>query len=234
MGLHLCYELDVPRETSFADVVERVRRLYDVAATLPFDEVGPLVRTTSGEALGGQTDADSSLAEWFRFCACSRLGARDAVTGKRVDLLPDAAGFAIKPGDWCEAATFGLAWCPPVDEDANRLHGEPYIWHWHAVCKTQYASNLGDAHLIRCHTSLVALLDRAPALGFDVTVRDETHYWETRDTNVLLAEVREMNRIIAGIAGALHDANGQQAYVGGAIFRHPEFEELETRRRSES
>jgi hypothetical protein len=43
-----------------------------------------------------------------------------------------------------------------------------------------------------------------------------------------------MNQVIAGFAGALHDAIGPQAHVGGAIFRHPEFEDLETRRRSES
>ena len=126
------------------------------------------------------------------------------MTGARTDLLPDAVGFAVKPGDYCEAATFGLAWAPPKDEDGNRLHDEPYIWHWHTVCKTQYASVISDEHLIRCHTSLVALLDRAPALGLGVTVRDETHYWETRDTGRLLAEVREMNRIVARFAGACH------------------------------
>ena len=76
---------------------------------------------------------------------------------------------------------------------------------------------------------IVALLDKAPDFGFDVIVRDETHYWETRDTAVLIAEVREMNRIVAGIAGTFHDAIGGRAHVGGAIFAHPEFEELETR-----
>jgi hypothetical protein len=55
VGLHLCYELDVPRDTSVAEVVDRVRRLYDVAVTLPFDEVGPFVQTTAGEALGSTT-----------------------------------------------------------------------------------------------------------------------------------------------------------------------------------
>jgi len=229
MGLHLCYELGVPRETSMDQVVERVGQLYQVATTLSFDRLGPLVRTTAGDTLGEPSEADSSLANWFRFSAMCRLDPRDTVTGARTQVLPDAAGFVVQPGDYCEAATFGLAWVPPEDEDGDRIRGVPYVWHWHAVCKTQYASNLGDEHLIRCHTSLVALLDRAPDLGFDVTVRDETHYWETRDTNVLLAEVREMNRIVAHIAGAFHDAAGGQARVEGAIFKHPEFEELETR-----
>jgi hypothetical protein len=229
MGLHLCYELAVSRDTSIVEVVDRMQRLYHQALTLPFEEVGPMVRVPAGEALGDAEKADSSLANWFRFCARIGLDPRDPVTGVRVDLLPEAVGFVVRPGDYCEAAPFGLAWVPPTDDDANRLHDEPYIWHWHTVCKTQYASVVSDEHLIRCHTSLVALLDRAPALGFDVTVRDETHYWETRDTNRLLAEVREMNRIVAHLAGALNDAIGEKAHVGGAIFEHPEFEELETR-----
>ena len=71
--------------------------------------------------------------------------------------------------------------------------------------------------LLHCHTTLVALLEEAIRLGFDVTVRDETHYWETRDTNVLLAEVREMNRVVAQFAGALHDAVGGRADGGGDL-----------------
>ena len=233
MGLHLCFELSVPRDTPMTDVVERVRQLRRVAVTLPFDKVGPLVLTTAGQTLGETEEAESSLANWFRFCAHCRLGSHDERAGVRRDLLPDAVGFAIKPGDYCEGATFGLAWVPPENEDGEPRHEEPSVWHWHTVCKTQYASNLGDDHLIRCHTSLVALLDKAPDLGLQVVVRDETHYWETRDTNVLIAEVREMNRIVAGIAGAFHDAVGGRAHVGGAIFKHPEFEELETRQRED-
>jgi hypothetical protein len=200
MGLHLCYELAVPRDTSIAEVVERMQRLYREAVTLPFETVGPLVRVTAGESLGNASEAESSLAQWFRFCARIGLDPRDPVTGARTDRLPDAVGFVVKPGDYCEAATFGLAWVPPSNDDGDRLHDEPYTWHWHA-----------------------------PALGFDVTVRDETHYWETRDTGRLLAEVREMNRIVAHFAGALNDAISEQAHVGGAIFEHREFEELETR-----
>ena len=229
MGLHLCFELGLARETPMADVVERVRQLHRVAVALPFDKVGPLVLTTAGQALDDTREADSSLANWFRFCAHCRLGSHDDLGGTRRDLLPDAVGFTIIPGDYCEGATFGLAWVPPENEDGEPIPGEPSVWHWHTVCKTQYASNLGDDHLIRCHTSLVALLDKAPELGFNLIVRDETHYWETRDTNVLIAEVREMNQIIAGIAGAFHDAVDGRAHVGGAIFAHPEFEELETR-----
>jgi hypothetical protein len=228
MGLHLCYELALPRETPATAVAERVRLLHEAATRLPFGKVSSLERVTAGEPLGDVNLFDCSLEEFFRLCARSCLDPMDAHTGKRADRLPDGVGFAVHPGQYCEGATFGLAWVPPEDEDGNRLHNEPHVWHWHALCKTQYASVVSDEHLIHCHTTLVALLEDAIRLGFDVTVRDETHYWETRDTDVLLAEVREMNRIVARIAGALHDAVGDRAHAEGAIFEHPEFEELES------
>ena len=230
VGLHLCYELALPRETPATVVAERVSRLHEAAARLPFAKVSSLVRTTAGEALGDVNGFDCSLEDFFRLWACIHRDARDQLTGKRVDHLADAVGFGVHPGRHCEAATFGLAWVPPEDEDGNRLHDEPYAWHWHCVCKTQYASVVSDEHLIHCHTTLVALLEEAIRLGFEVTVRDETHYWETRDTNVLLSEVHEMNRIVARIAGALHDAIGDRARTEGAIFDHPEFEHLESDR----
>jgi hypothetical protein len=185
---------------------------------------------TEGETLGKESGSDSGLARHVRFCARAALDPRDPATAARADVLPDAGAFAVNPGDRCETATFWLTWVPREDEDGNPRHGAPFIWHWHAVPKTQYASALGDEHLIRCsHVSLVTLLDKAAELGFEVTVPDETHYWETRDTNILLTEMREMNRIVAHFAGAFHDAIGEHGQVGGAIFEHPEFEELETR-----
>jgi len=229
MGLHLCYELALPPDTPESDVAERVRRLYAEAVRIPFELVGPFVRTTAGESLGDEAEADDPLGHWFRLGAAIRLDDRDPVTGGRTELLPDAIGFAVHPGRGCEAATFGLARVPPEDDEGNPVHGLPLIWHWHSTCKTQYASVVSDEHLIHCHTSLVALLEAAERLGFQVIVRDETHYWETRDAARLVAEVHEMNRIVAHFAGALHDAIGDRARVDGAIFEHPDFEELETR-----
>jgi len=228
MGLHLCYELALPRETPATAVAERVRRLYDAAGGLPFAKISALVRVTEAEPLGDVHLFNCTLEDFFRLFAHGRLHPIEPYTDEPTDRLPDVVGFAVHPGRGCEAATFGLAWLPPVDEEGDRLRGEPYVWHWHTCCKTQYASVVSDEHLIHCHITLVRLLEEAIRLGFDVTVRDETHYWETRDTNVLVAEVREMNRIVAQFAGALHDAIGDRARTEGAIFDHPEFERLES------
>ena len=230
MGLTIYYELSVPRDTSIAEVVERMRRLHEVAVTLPFDAVSSLTITTAGTTLGDSLDRDGGMANWFRYSAHRRLQGLANRADDDEDLVPDAVGFAIMPGEGAESATFGLAWVPPENEECGLLHDAPCVWHWHSWCKTQYAANLGDDHLIRCHTSLVALLDKASQLGFRVVVRDEGHYWETRDTDVLLAEVRKMNQLVAGLAGALHDAG---LHIDAPIFEHPEFEELETRARAD-
>jgi hypothetical protein len=109
-----------------------------------------------------------------------------------------------------------------ADEDAR--HRE---WFWHCSCKTQYASVVGDQHLVACHAGLARLLDRAASLGVDLTVRDETHYWDTRDERRLIAEVHRMNQIVARIAGKLSDATGPEHAVRAPIFQHAQFERLE-------
>ena len=98
MGLHLCDELTLPRETSATLVAERVRLLHEAATRLPFDKVSALVQATAGEALGDVNIFDCTLGDFYRLGARRRLDPRDEHTGKRVDRLPDAVGFAVHPG----------------------------------------------------------------------------------------------------------------------------------------
>ena len=88
-------------------------------------------------------------------------------------------------------------------------------------------SFLGEAHFEACHTSLVQMLDRAAACGIEVVVSDEAQYLETRDEAQLVANLREMNRMVAGFAGRLSDALGDAHDVRAPIFDHPRFERLE-------
>lgn len=139
-----------------------------------------------------------------------------------------AAAFLMHPGRESESALFGLvrpSLCNSTGV-ADRT-GDASNWFWHYCCKTQYASIVSDDHLVRCHLAVVATLEEAQRLGFGVTVRDETHYWETRSTDRLVSEVRNMNRLVARVAGALHDA-APDLHAEAAIFEHPDFERLET------
>ena len=228
MGLTISYSLALPASSPRTAVVEQVERLRAAAERLPFAKVGPLIALEAGESLGDMNPPDP-LELAFRLWASHGPDPDDPETGGSSDTMPEAIGFTVMPGENCEPAPFGLAWVPPRDEDWQVLRGQPWTWQWAAACKTQYASIVSPDHFVRCHTSIVALLDEAVTLGFDVRVIDEGGYWESRNADRLLGHVDHMNQIVAAFAGALHDRIGEEHGVEGPIFEHPDFERLETK-----
>jgi len=105
-------------------------------------------------------------------------------------------------------------------------------WSWHSFCKTQYASAHGDEHFLKCHKSVIARLDATQRRGIECEVHDETGFYESRDETQLLASVEHMNWLIARFAAKLSDAyenaGGSSRQVQAEIFRHPDFERLES------
>lgn len=80
--------------------------------------------------------------------------------------------FVAEPGDGCESAAFGL-----------RKVGDEYSWE--AFCKTGYT--VGDAvDFLRCHLSVIAMLDHAQKIGILGWVKDAGKYWEQRDWRELI------------------------------------------------
>jgi hypothetical protein len=227
MGLTIHFDLGLSATTPRDEVVDRLDKLRSAATFLSFAHVGPLVSTSAGETLGGGDDPDVQLERWFRLGAWLQNELGGGSFDGAGESLPDAIGFAVAVGADSEPATFGLAWLPPRDEHFNTLYHEPPVWRWHCACKTQFASNHGDEHFLHCHTTLIALLDKAVELGFQVEVSDEGDYWETRDVSDLLAQVHLMSRIIARMAGAMHDAIGHEHKVDSPIFDRRDFEHLE-------
>jgi hypothetical protein len=149
--------------------------------------------------------------------------------------------FTTLPGEGCEPANFGLCRYPAsitVDSKSARprkckvgvkLGG----WTWASFCKTQYASNPelgGVQNFLQCHLLVIAILDRAKALGLLDEVRDEGGYWEHRDVSALGKEVGHWNALIAGFAGRLKDLIGDE--VAAAITQFPNFEHLEAEGRA--
>lgn len=237
MGLTIHYELRLPAGELESTVRERLSALRDVALRLPFAGVSELVELSEtdlnrpwpmrGLAFPRLEDvvdvaSRSERDELYR----SHAGLADSEWSRLnvpVTFPVLAIGFAVAPGPGSEPAALGLETVRPAGTTR---------WSWHSWCKTQYASNHGDEHFLRCHGSVIALLDAAMELGFDVSVHDETGYWESRDSAQLLARVAEMNRLIARFAGAFVDkareAGADSRQVEGAIFEHPDFERLET------
>ncbi|MEO5816315.1 MAG: hypothetical protein ABIT20_13650 [Gemmatimonadaceae bacterium] len=141
------------------------------------------------------------------------------------------AAFIVYPGEGSESLTLGLLSPlltePPEKRDYVRDTDIWRHWYWQGFCKTQYASTISEEHFLFCHRMAIDLLDEAKRIGFEVTVHDEGQYWETRDADLLLAEVRRSNVMIAHLAGALHDAIAPEHSVQAEIFAHPELEHLE-------
>lgn len=248
MGLHLNYELGLPSTVSEHEAADLVRRLREHALELPFDHVTDLRRLTELELverpplLAPLAFRIDDIAHFNGVSAREELYARvmeipenEIYERKGIDIIYHpvdiprdmisvAYAFSIAVGRGSEPASLGVLQIRP--------HGkQPSQWWWQCFCKTQYASVHGDENLLRCHRSLVAVLDAADKLGFQVSVRDETGYWESRDADQLLGAVTHMNQLIAGFAGTVTDAVRDMGVdsrgITAEIFKHPDFERLE-------
>lgn len=221
MGLTLFYELRLPPETARTDVERLLGALRDRASLTAAAHVSPLF-DLSIDTDAEPDDAGSTrpFVQFYAECLSDPLPDDGDEVVQYFGDPRSALGFTVDPGRGSETATFGLMRRQPRS-------GGTEEWFWWCACKTQYASVEGDEHFIKVHTSLVAILDAAVELGFTVTADDETGYWESRSTQVLLHSVGDMNRIIAKLAGAMSDAIGDEHEVVAPIFEHPEFERLE-------
>ncbi len=248
VGLHICYELRLAATIPEAEAASRVRQLHDASLDLPFARVSDVVRLTHdtlGElpklrGLAFQRLED--VAHLAAFFAREELYSRateipesgvspndeNGLCYHSIQVPPDvetvAYGFGIAVGSGSEPAALGVVRiCLPGRAISH--------WSWHCCCKTQYASVHGNDNLVRCHHSIVAALEAAQSLGFEVTVRDETGYWESRDAGQLIHAVTEMNKLVATLAGrftdAARDAGVESRAIESEIFKHPDFERLE-------
>ena len=149
--------------------------------------------------------------------------------------------FETVPGDGCEPTNFGLCRFPThIEADDPRWPGQRQRlrtglsgWSWSSFCKTQYASNPecgGVQHFLRCHLSVIRMLDHARLLGILEGVSDEGGFWEARDVGALAREVGNWNEMIAGFAGQMKDWFGKEFVA--AITDFSDFEHLEAKGRA--
>lgn len=230
MGLHICYELRLPHTTTDDRVVQLLEELRTYAVTRGVSHVTPLLRLDGRELmLDHDTWEPWSLPRFFHIACCSTAEERDGKLGqiREPDRVAGVA-FYMNPGEGSEMAAFGFV-RPFLSDPLPSAEGteESANWFWHYCCKTQYASKVSEEHLVHCHLAVVQVLEEAERLGIGITVHDETQYWETRSTDRLVAEVRNMNRIVARFAGAFHDA-APEVSLESPVFEDPDFERLES------
>ena len=196
-----------------------IGQLREHALDLPFESVGDVIEL-EGDACRRSRDDCPSLA-WLKVQAMRHV--IEGEVGHSIEPRHLVA-FTIHPGDGCEAANFGL--CRYADTRG---------WSWSSFCKTQYASNpnVGDIeNFLRCHLSIIKLLDHSKQLGILKSVKDEGGYWDKRDTQALVQEVGEWNAMIAAKYGEMKDAiegRGKGVKLTAEIGKYPTFEHLEAK-----
>ena len=239
MGLTIHYRFKTPLG-NVGQARECVRLLRERATQLPFQEVFDPIEFFGQSAVDADVTMDDPNS-WIKIQALRPVPYMHHGETQYQTVAPtELIGFCINPGEGCEPANIGLCRYPEMvtmngRSRKTRLEG----WSWGSFCKTQYASNPncgGVDNFLRCHTSVVALLDYADELGILDGVTDESKYYEHRDRNQLAEEIERWNQMIAGFYGVLKDKLGdalpkERLTLDAEIAHYPNFEHLEAKAR---
>jgi hypothetical protein len=228
MGLTIHYSLKSDAG-DLEQARQQVERLRQAALDLAMSEVGEVV-DVAGPACDYQIARDDPL-RWLLIQArqLTRIG-----EGYYLLVPNHVIAFSTWPGPGSEAANFGLALYPDtVETQGGELPTGLAGWSWQSFCKTQYASAPdagGIANFIRCHVTVVRLLDRAKAIGILDSVKDEGHFWENRDVKALVETVGQWNSHVASLVGQIKDL--WKGNIVAPIAEYPNFEHLEAEGRT--
>ena len=221
MGLTIHYKLAVAEKLSSAVVRELVQRAAHYARKIGCAEVG------EDESVKADTPFTSLFVSVGREEDCC-FGHVPAKRGWVVD---------VWPGEGCESAEFGLCQYPrrtPYRMSQFRTKLVPTgfegSWLFKGSCKTQYASEHGWEHFVKCHKQIISLLDFWRQLGVMVEVTDEGEYWQTRSEEKLRNKLQQYDGLVAAVGGMLKDMpndSGGSLSVESPIFDYANFERLE-------
>jgi hypothetical protein len=236
MGLTIHYSLKTPGND--AQARELINALHKTAQDLPFKQLGRVVEL-SGEDCNVQGRSQADPLRWLLIQATGSVEVKPEGQNHNPayrtwhDVVPcRLIAFDTWPGEGCEGANFGLCQYPPVIKTSRGpLRTALEGWRWGSFCKTQYASDPncgGVANFLRCHLTVIAMLDRAKALGCLEEVSDEGGFWEKRNLPALVQEIGSWNQMIAAFGGLLKDLVGDGPLgIQSAIAEYPNFEQLE-------
>jgi len=236
MGLTIHYSL---RSTTRSGEEARglVEQLRQRALELPFERVGEII-----DLSGDDCDFGKAVDGGHRWLLVQ--ASRSVERGDRIYSVPPIRliAFPTLPGKGSESANFGLCRYPrtipdPSERGAKQIRtGVSSGWFWSSFCKTQYASNPSAGsveNFLRCHLSVVRLLDYAAELDILHEVHDEGEYWDRRDVEALAKTVGQWNAMMAGFVGGIKDLLGGHD-VQSEITKFPNFEHLEAEGRADA
>jgi hypothetical protein len=229
MGLTIYYELGLPHSCASITPGQRLEELWRQAQLFAVSEISSILHY-AGKACGSARSGSwRDPGEFLKACAGAYLTHPDD-TDRTISVDPlEIMGFLVWVGRGVEPVALGLARYPEeIDDGQRKLATGLRGWQWHAGCKTQYASVVSMEHFVRCHCTVISLLEAARDLGFTVLIRDDAGYCSHRSEAKLVAEVERMNRLVAAVAGAVADKLGDTGRLSQApIFAHRDFERLE-------
>jgi len=236
MGLTIHYSLKA--QGIDAQARKLVEALHQTAQDLPLKQLGQVVELSGEQCDYNRRSKDDPL-RWLLIQAAESVELKPA-GGQRnqgyttwFDVMPcRLIAFHTWPGEGCEAANFGLCQFPQLIQTCRGPLETGFSgWHWSTFCKTQYASDprCGDVpNFLRCHLAVIAMLDRAKALGCLNHVSDEGGFWEKRNLPALVQEIGSWNEMLAAFGGKLKDLLGDGPLgLQSAIAQFPNFEQLE-------
>jgi hypothetical protein len=231
MGLTIHYKLKAKGTVAIARKL--IETLHQQAHDLPFKEVGNIVDLVGDECDYEKRGQDDPL-RWMLIQAHGTVSishlpgetkhSSHYVSPKRV------IAFTAWPGKGCEESNFGLCQFPATitTERHGKIKTKLAGWNFQAFCKSQYASDPncgGVQNFLRCHLSVIAMLDKAKQLGCLESASDEGGFWEQRNLQALVKEVGSWNEMIAAFGGKLKDLLGGDIEM--PIANYPDFERLE-------
>ena len=231
MGLTIHYQLKA--KGSEAKARKLIEALHQQAHDLPFKEVGDIVDLSGDECNYDKRDKDDPL-RWLLIqsqgsVSLSHLPGESEYSSRRVSPTRLIA-FTAWPGEGCEESNLGLCQYPAaiVDPRHGKLKTKLSGWRWSSFCKSQYASDPrcgGVENFLRCHLTVIAMLDKAKELGCLESASDEGEFYENRNVEALVNEIGSWNQMIAAFGGKLKDVLG--GGIEMPIADYPNFEQLE-------
>lgn len=234
MGLTIHYSLR-SNTRSITKARALVEQLRQKALDLPFQSVSDLIEF-SGDDCDYESLSQDDPNRWMLIQATQYVTFGASGGGEHhTSVTPThLVAFETVPGDGSEPANIGLCrYSTYIEIDGRRRRTNLSGWRWTSFCKTQYASDPqfgGVENFLKCHLSVIKLLDHAHSLGLIDEVHDEGGYWNQRDVEALGCEVGDWNSMIAGFAGQLLDSFGDG--VQAEITNYSDFEHLEAKGRS--
>jgi hypothetical protein len=237
MGLTIHYHLSTRNEWSEETVLEWLGIVADYARHLGCANVGPVLPARNFRL--SSIAASDDLATFPSLDNVTDiLHQAGRGTKKRfVPISPDkGSAVAIDIGAGCQWFVLALCKYPAQWLCRHGSHMRRWYsthisqeWQFSWFCKTQFAGQHGAAHFLRCHKTVVSLLDFCQKSGVEVGVRDEARYWENRDETKLAASLHQSEALLAAFAGLLKDAvETKGGYtVESSAFDYASFEHLE-------